>query len=140
MLFAAAMIAAVSCGSNARIEGELSDAPASEVIVKLLNINQYEVLDTLKTDAAGRFSYKVPVEKGQPEFVYVFYKDTPCLVSFGLILLRKDGSSDQPLFWASTRRVAPYISRSLGFSIFPVALRGTSAKMILRGRLYLGRA
>lgn len=76
MLFAAAMIAAVSCGSNARIEGELSDAPASEVIVKLLNINQYEVLDTLKTDAAGRFSYKVPVEKGQPEFVYVFYKDT----------------------------------------------------------------
>ena len=76
VFFAAALMAAVSCGSNARIEGNLSDAPSSEVIVKLLNINHYEVLDTVKTDAAGKFSYKVEVEKGQPEFIYVFYKDT----------------------------------------------------------------
>ena len=76
LFFAAAMVAAVSCGSNARIEGELADAPSSEVVVKLLNINQYEVLDTLKTDASGKFSYKLEVEEGQPEFVYVFYKDT----------------------------------------------------------------
>ena len=67
---------AVSCGTKARIEGELSDAPSSEVIVKLLNVNHYEVLDTLKTDASGKFSYKVDVRKGQPEFIYVFYKDT----------------------------------------------------------------
>ena len=70
------MMAAVACGSNARIEGEVSDAPSSEVIVKLLNINHYEVLDTVRTDASGKFSYKVDVEKGQPEFIYVFYKDT----------------------------------------------------------------
>ena len=70
------MMAAVACGTNAKIEGELSDAPSSEVVVKLLNINHYEVLDTLKTDAAGKFSYKVDVKKGQPEFIYVFYKDT----------------------------------------------------------------
>lgn len=53
----------------------LDSAPSSEVVVKLLNINQYEVLDTLKTDASGKFSYKVNVEEGQPEFVYVYYKD-----------------------------------------------------------------
>ena len=76
LFFAAAAMAAVSCGSNARIEGELSDAPSSEVVVKLLNINHYEVLDTVKTNASGKFSYKVDVKKGQPEFVYVFYKDT----------------------------------------------------------------
>ena len=70
------MMAAVSCGSNAKIEGGLSDAPSSEVVVKLLNINHYEVLDTVKTDAAGKFSYKFEVKKGQPEFIYVFYKDT----------------------------------------------------------------
>lgn len=74
-MYAAALAAAVSCGSNARIDGTLADAPSSEVIVKLLNINQYEVLDTLKTDASGKFSYKVDIEKGQPEFIYVFYKD-----------------------------------------------------------------
>lgn len=76
IIFAAAMMAAAACGSNARIEGEVSDAPSSEVIVKLLNINHYEVLDTVKTDASGKFSYKVDIEKGQPEFIYVFYKDT----------------------------------------------------------------
>lgn len=75
IMYAAALAAAVSCGSNARIDGTIADAPSSEVIVKLLNINQYEVLDTLKTDASGKFSYKVDIEKGQPEFIYVFYKD-----------------------------------------------------------------
>ena len=70
------MMAAAACGSNARIEGEVSDAPSSEVIVKLLNINHYEVLDTVKTNTSGKFSYKVDIKKGQPEFIYVFYKDT----------------------------------------------------------------
>lgn len=76
MIFAAAMMVAVACGSNARIEGTLPDAPSSEVVVKLLNVNHYEVLDTVKTDAAGRFSYKVDVTEGQPEFIYVFYGNT----------------------------------------------------------------
>ena len=73
--FAAAMTALVSCGSNARIEGTVSDAASSEVIVKLLNSNRYEILDTVKTNAAGQFSYKVSVAEGQPEFVYLFHKD-----------------------------------------------------------------
>lgn len=72
----AAVLALASCGSKAVIDGTIADAPSSEVIVKLLNINRYEVLDTVKTNASGRYSYKVDVEKGQPEFVYVFYKDT----------------------------------------------------------------
>ena len=71
---AAALVAA--CTPAAKIGGVVESAPSSEVIVKLLDVNRYEVLDTVKTDASGRFSYKVDVEKGQPEFVYVFYKDT----------------------------------------------------------------
>ena len=67
---------AVACGDNARVDGQLSDAPSSEVIVKLLDVNRFEVLDTISTDAAGKFSYKVELAKGDPEFVYVFYKDT----------------------------------------------------------------
>ena len=69
------MVALVSCGSNARIDGTLTDAASSEVIVKLLESNRYEVLDTVKTDASGHFSYKVDVAEGQPEFVYLFYKN-----------------------------------------------------------------
>jgi peroxiredoxin len=73
--FVAAMAALVSCGSNARIDGTLTDAASSEVIVKLLESNRYQVLDTVKTDASGHFSYKIDVAEGQPEFVYLFYKD-----------------------------------------------------------------
>lgn len=75
MVLAAAVMAA-SCSTKAVIDGTVASAPSSEVIVKLLDINRYEVLDTVATDAAGRFSYKVEVAAGQPEFVYVFYKDT----------------------------------------------------------------
>ena len=68
-------MAMVSCGGNARIDGTVSDAASSEVIVKLLNSNRYEILDTVKTNASGHFTYKVEVAEGQPEFVYLFYKD-----------------------------------------------------------------
>ena len=68
---------AVACAKpSARIDGTLTDAPDRQVIVKLLDINNYKVLDSVKTDAAGRYSYKVPVQKGQPEFVYLYYGDT----------------------------------------------------------------
>ena len=67
---------AAACGSKATVEGVISDAPSTDVVVKLLNINRYEILDTVKTDASGRFTYKVEVEKGQPEFVYLFHKNT----------------------------------------------------------------
>ena len=72
----AAALLVLSCGKSARIDGVLAGAPDSPVIVKLLDINTYKTLDTLKTNSAGHFSYKVPVEPAQPEFVYFFYGDT----------------------------------------------------------------
>lgn len=70
---AAMALMAVACGRSAKIDGTLKDAPSSEVVVKLLDINTYKVLDTLKTDASGHFSYKAGIEPGQPEFIYLFY-------------------------------------------------------------------
>lgn len=67
---------AVSCGQKAAIKGSLSQAPDSDVIVKLLDVNTYKVLDTIKTDAAGNFATKVDVKAGQPEFIYLFHGDT----------------------------------------------------------------
>ena len=72
----AAAIMAASCSTNAVIDGTVASAPSGEVIVKLLDVNKYVVLDTVATDAAGKYSYKVAVEEGKPEFVYVFYKDS----------------------------------------------------------------
>lgn len=76
ILFAAAAIMAAACTTVARIDGTLESAPSSEVVVKLLDVNHYVVLDTVAVDQSGAFSYKLEVKEGQPEFVYVFYKDT----------------------------------------------------------------
>ena len=46
------------------------------MVVKLLDLNNYTVLDTLKTDASGNYNCKVKLEKGQPEFVYLYHGDT----------------------------------------------------------------
>lgn len=71
-----------------------------------------------------------------------------CLFRLGMPDKKRPGPARLPVravnkhaqisFWAATRATAPYFSRSLGFSILPVGLRGTSAKMILWGRLYFG--
>lgn len=65
-----------ACTENARIDAVVENAPSSEVIVKLLDVNTFTVLDTVSTNAKGELSYKLDVKKGQPEFVYLFYKDT----------------------------------------------------------------
>lgn len=56
----------------ANVEGVLSAAPASEIVIGKLDINQLVILDTLTTDAEGGFSYQLQVKKGDPEFVYVY--------------------------------------------------------------------
>lgn len=73
---AAALALAVSCGRTAKITAVVADAPSSDVVVKLLNVNKYEVLDTVALDETGKFTYKVDVEKGQPEFIYLFRGET----------------------------------------------------------------
>ena len=72
-LFAAALLSA--CSGKAGIDGVVTDAPNSDVIVTLLDVNRYQTLDTVKADANGRFSYKVALEEGQPEFIYLFHGD-----------------------------------------------------------------
>lgn len=73
VIFSAGVLS--SCCSNAVIDGSLADAPSLQVVVKLLDVNRFDVLDTVSVDADGRFAYKMHIEKGQPEFVYLFHGD-----------------------------------------------------------------
>ena len=70
---AAALLAA--CGPKTVIDGVLTDKADAPVIVKLLDVNKYQVLDTVRTDAAGAFSYKPELQENCPEFIYLFYGD-----------------------------------------------------------------
>ena len=64
-----------ACGPKTVIDGTLQDKADAPVIVKLLDVNKYQVLDTVKTDAAGAFSYKPELQANCPEFIYLFYGD-----------------------------------------------------------------
>lgn len=62
-----------SCATKSRVECTIKDAPESTVSVFLLDVNRFQLLDTVKTDAKGKFTYSLSVEKGKPEFLY-FYR------------------------------------------------------------------
>ncbi|MGM9785482.1 MAG: DUF4369 domain-containing protein [Candidatus Cryptobacteroides sp.] len=70
-----ALSLAVSCSDKATVKGTLAQAPSSEVIVKVLDVNRLNIVDTVAVGSDGRFACKVAVPNGQPEFVYIFYGD-----------------------------------------------------------------
>lgn len=69
-----AALAVVACGKNkAQLSGVVADAPESSIVLKMLDINTLQVVDTIKTNAAGEFSCKVALE--EPAFMYLYYGD-----------------------------------------------------------------
>lgn len=71
LLVAASSALLISACDKAKISGVVTDAPDSEIIVNLLDANKLQAVDTIKTDGRGRFSCKVDVAKGNPEFFYL---------------------------------------------------------------------
>ena len=70
------VLLAASCGKNTSIKGTLADAPGRKLTVKMLDVNVYKTLDTVKTDASGAFRYALDIPEGQPQFVYLYDGDT----------------------------------------------------------------
>ena len=68
----AAVAALAACNDSARLSVEVSGAPESGIVIRQQNINRYDVLDTVKTDASGHFRYKVNIPKGNPDFIYLY--------------------------------------------------------------------
>ena len=72
---AAAALLLAACGPKTVIDGTLTGKADAPVIVKLLDVNKYQVLDTVKTNASGAFTYQVEFPSESPEFIYLFYGD-----------------------------------------------------------------
>ncbi len=73
-LLVAGALALAACSKTARINLKLVDAPEAEVVLKIQDINKYTIVDTLKTNEKGELSYKLSLEKDQPEFAFLYYK------------------------------------------------------------------
>lgn len=70
--FLPALMLLAACSPKAHIDCTVADAPGSDVEVRLLDVNVYKVLDTVRSDATGHMRYAMEVKAGQPEFVYLF--------------------------------------------------------------------
>ena len=75
VLVLGAVLSIISCNDTAKINANIKGANDSEIIVKMLDINRYQVLDTVKTNGEGSLKYKMDIKEGNPEFVYLFHKD-----------------------------------------------------------------
>ena len=56
-----------SCTNGAKIVGTLNGAADADVVVARLNVNRFTALDTVKTNAAGKYTYKM--EDMKPPFL-----------------------------------------------------------------------
>ncbi len=64
-----------SCSQGVKIEGILEGAADTDVVVARLNVNRFSTLDTVKTNSLGKYTYKMKVEEGDPEFVYLYHNN-----------------------------------------------------------------
>ena len=68
-----AALALVSCGKNTQLTGIVKDAPEAALTLQLLDVNRFQLLDSVKTTADGSFKYALDLE--EPSFVYLFHGD-----------------------------------------------------------------
>lgn len=74
----AAIVASASCSSNkANLSGTVAGAEGKDIVIKKLSSAGVEALDTIKAGAEGSFAYKMEIAKGDPDFVYIYYGETP---------------------------------------------------------------
>ena len=76
ILLGAALAVLGACSPKASFTVSVKDAPGARLAIHKLNVSTTELLDSVTADAQGRFSYKVDVKKGDPDFIYIFKGDT----------------------------------------------------------------
>ena len=72
----AVLCLAEACSPKAQVKGTLTGAPEARLVVKKLAAPANELPDTVRTDAAGNYTYRLAVPEGEPEFVYLYKGDT----------------------------------------------------------------
>ena len=74
LLYLAALLALCACSSDkASLKLKIDGAANRDVILSVLNVNKVDVVDTLKTDAAGKASTKIDLPYQSPNFYYLDY-------------------------------------------------------------------
>ena len=83
----AILLCLCSCSRKAVVDMSVEALGEEKLALYKMDVANSQLLDTVKTDKNGHFRYSVRVEKGQPEFVYVYRGD----VRLASLLLEKPG-------------------------------------------------
>lgn len=81
------VVTACNQASTARISATIEGAPNTAIVLEKLNYNRLQTIDTIRTDAAGQFNYKVRLKGNEPYFYYLYREGSPIA---SLILLPSD--------------------------------------------------
>lgn len=75
ILLAGTLLFLVACSKTptARISATIEGASDTTVVLQKLNFNRLQPVDTIKTDAAGHFEYKVKLTGAAPYFYYLYF-------------------------------------------------------------------
>lgn len=87
LLALALVVTACDQASTARISATIEGAPNTAIVLEKLNYNRLQTIDTIRTDGAGQFNYKVRLKGNEPYFYYLYREGSPIA---SLILLPSD--------------------------------------------------
>ena len=74
LIYLAALLAFCACSSDkASLKVMVEGAANKNIVLSLLNVSKVDVVDTLKTDAAGKASVKIDLPYKSPNFYYLDY-------------------------------------------------------------------
>ncbi|MBP5391800.1 MAG: redoxin domain-containing protein [Bacteroidales bacterium] len=74
LLYLAVLLSFCACSSDkASIKLKIDGAANRDVVLSILNVNKVDVVDTFKTDAAGKASAKIDLPYQSPNFYYLDY-------------------------------------------------------------------
>ena len=83
----AILLCLCSCSRKAVVDMSVEALGEEKLALYKMDVAHSQLLDSVKTDKKGHFSYALPLQKGQPEFVYVYRGD----VRLASLLLEKPG-------------------------------------------------
>jgi hypothetical protein len=88
-VWALALLLLASCNQApvARISATVENAKDSSVVLQKLNFNRLVPVDTIRTDASGKFNYKVKLTGNEPYFYYLYLGESPVA---SMVLLPSD--------------------------------------------------
>ena len=81
------VVTACNQAPTARISATIEGAPNTAIVLEKLNYNRLQTIDTIRTDGAGQFNYKVRLKGNEPYFYYLYREGSPIA---SLILLPSD--------------------------------------------------